>query len=182
MAPHLGEECWNKLRGEGLAVEADWPEPTRDASAYQLERRLVDRTLEDVRDIVDVADIDDPERIELVVAAEWKYRVAELVSRTAVADDGSDPVDSIVDRVLADDSLAIDSDHERVAAFVGDLVGQDGGDGGDLLGADRERSILDRASWLVTDEFDVAVVVRRATGDDEQAAKARPGKPAIHIS
>ncbi|AFO58912.1 leucine--tRNA ligase [Natrinema sp. J7-2] len=180
MAPHLGEELWNKLRGDGLAVEADWPEPDRDASRYRLERRLVDRTLEDVRDIVGVADIDDPERIELVVAPDWKYRAAKLASRTASGDNGADPVDSIVDAVLADDSVAA-PDPARVAAFAGELVGRDGGDGEEGRSADRELAILDRASWLITDEFDAAVTVRRATGDDAQAAKARPGKPAIQI-
>ncbi|MGQ3412203.1 leucine--tRNA ligase [Natrinema sp. LN54] len=184
MAPHLGEECWNKLRGEGLAVEADWPEPEREVSAVQSERQLVDRTLEDVRDIVDVAAIDEPERIELVVAREWKYRAAELVGRTTAADDGEiGGIDSIVDRVLEDETLDGPDDRERVAAFVGELVDRDGGTERDqLLAADREQAILERASWLVTDEFGAAVTVRRASADDEQAAKARPGKPAIHIS
>ncbi|MDS0477617.1 leucine--tRNA ligase [Natrinema sp. 1APR25-10V2] len=183
MAPHLGEELWNKLRGEGLVVAADWPEPERDVAAYQRERRLVDRTLEDVRDIVDVADIDEPERVELVVAREWKYRAAELVGRAA-ADDGETravDVESVVDRVLEGDDT--DVDRGTVAAFVGDILGRDGGpDGGRELAADRELALLERATWLVVDEFDADVTVRRATGDDELGAKARPGKPAIHIS
>ncbi|MBZ6496158.1 leucine--tRNA ligase [Natrinema longum] len=186
MAPHLGEELWNKLRGEGLAVEADWPAPERDASAYQRERQLVDRTLEDVRDIVDVAAIDEPERIELVVAREWKYRAAELVDEAVTADDadgaGTVDVDAVVDRVLADETLEIDADRAAVGAFVGELATRDGGDSGYVLAADRERAILDRASWLVTDEFGAEVTVRRATDDGEQATKARPGKPAIQIS
>ncbi|MDF9745282.1 leucine--tRNA ligase [Natrinema salsiterrestre] len=180
MAPHLGEELWNKLRGEGLAVEADWPEPTHDASSYRLERQLVERTLGDVRDIVDVAAIDEPERIELVVAPEWKYRAAHLTNRSASAEaDGIDDVGSVVDRVLEDD--VIDADRETVAAFVGELAGHDGDESGQTLTGDRESAILDRASWLVTDEFGADVVVRRASTDDEHAARARPGKPAIHI-
>ncbi|SEQ54233.1 leucine--tRNA ligase [Natrinema salaciae] len=183
MAPHLGEELWNKLRGEGLVVEADWPEPNRDTSAAQLERGLVERTLEDVRDIVDVAAIDEPERVELVVAREWKYRAVELAGRSADEDAaGEADVDSIADRLLADETLEIDADRDAVAAFVGEIAGRDGGDGGQVLAGDRELAILDSASWLVTDEFDADVTVRRATGDDERAGEARPGKPAIHIS
>jgi leucyl-tRNA synthetase len=173
MAPHLGEELWNKLRGEGLVVEADWPEPDGDASDYRLERGLVERTLEDVRDIVDVAAIDEPERVELVVAPEWKYRAAELVGE-------SEGADSVVDRVLSD---ADGVDRGTVAAFVGDLLGRDGGaESEHPLGPDRESAVLERAAWLVTDEFGADVAVRRASDDDELAAKARPGKPAIHIS
>ncbi len=180
MAPHLGEECWNKLRGEGLVVEADWPEPDGDVAAYQRERQLVDRTLEDVRDIVDVADIDEPDRIELVVAADWKYRAAELVADAAGSDDGID-VDGIVDRLFGHGALEIGADRERVAAFVGRLTGRDGGDGEAVLPADRELAILERADWLVTDEFGATVAVRQADADDDLAAKARPGKPAIRI-
>ncbi|WP_254522959.1 leucine--tRNA ligase [Natrinema caseinilyticum] len=175
MAPHLGEELWNKLRGEGLVVEAEWPAPERDASAYQQERRLIDRTLEDVRDIVEVAAIDEPERIELVVAEEWKYRAAELADRT----DGD--VESVLDGVLEEDS--VDADRETVGAFVAEHFGSDrNAESGQRLTADGECAILERSTWLVTDEFGADVVVRRATADDELATKARPGKPAIHIS
>ncbi|MFB1063303.1 leucine--tRNA ligase [Natrinema sp. H-ect4] len=181
MAPHLGEECWNKLRGDGLVVEADWPEPDGDASAYRLERGLVERTLEDVRDIVDVAAIDEPERIELVCAREWKYRAAKLVDEAASDDPDAVPdTDAIVDRLFAADGVA--ADRETVGSFVGRLVGRDGGpEPGQRLGADRELEVLDRATWLVTDEFGADVTVRRAAADDDLAEKARPGKPAIHI-
>ena len=176
MAPHLGEELWNKLRGDGLVVEADWPEPAGDRSAYQLERQLVERTLEDVRDIVDVAAIDEPERIELVCAREWKYRAAELVDEAAPDGD----TDAIIEQMRAADD--VDADRETVGAFVGQLVGrEDGAESGQLLGPARELEVLEHATWLVTDEFGATVTVRRADADDELAAKARPGKPAIYI-
>ncbi|SDC21829.1 leucine--tRNA ligase [Natrinema hispanicum] len=176
MAPHLGEELWNKLRGDGLVVEADWPEPAGDRSAYQLERQLVERTLEDVRDIVDVAAIDEPERIELVCAREWKYRAAELVDEASADGD----TDTIIEQVLAADDVA--ADRETVGAFVGQLVGrEDGAESGQLLGPARELEVLEHATWLVTDEFGATVTVRRADAADELAAKARPGKPAIYI-
>ncbi|WP_254529118.1 leucine--tRNA ligase [Natrinema gelatinilyticum] len=177
MAPHLGEELWNKLRGEGLVVEADWPEPERDASTYQQERRLIDRTLEDVRDIVEVAAINEPEQIELVVAEEWKYRAAELVDQT----DGDVDIESVIDGVLEGDG--VDADRETVGAFVAERFGRDRStERSQRLTADGECTILERSTWLVTDEFGADVVVRRATADDELASKARPGKPAIHIS
>ncbi|MFC6718014.1 leucine--tRNA ligase [Natrialbaceae archaeon GCM10025810] len=174
MAPHLGEELWNKLRGEGLVVEAGWPEPTSDVENYRLERRLVGSTLEDVRDIVEVAEIDEPEAIELVVAEGWKYRAA---NRYAEGDDPS----TVVDRTLEDD--AVDVGPETVGAFVADLASNRG----ELedLDAEREVAILERAAWLLRDEFDATVTVLRGdeTGDDRDdlAAKARPGKPAIRI-
>ncbi|QSW98294.1 leucine--tRNA ligase [Haloterrigena alkaliphila] len=181
MAPHLGEECWNKLRGEGLVVEADWPDPEGDVADYRRERRLVETTLADVRDIVDTAAIDDPERIELVVAQDWKYEVvrllADLVDEPADADTGT-----LVDRVLEAD-LEADVDRETVATFVAGLLERGSHtelDG--VLAPATERSILERGAWLVTDEFDAEVTVRRAAEGDDLAGAARPGKPGIHIS
>ncbi|GAB3666337.1 leucine--tRNA ligase [Halopiger thermotolerans] len=173
MAPHLGEECWNKLRGEGLVVEADWPEPEREVEDYRRERRLVERTLEDVRDIVDVAAIDEPERIELVVAQEWKYRAAEHLRER---EDGDVDVETVLEAVDAD------VDRDAVASFVAERADRTGRGTEPALEADRERALLERAAWLVTDEFGADVTVRRATDDDELATKARPGKPAIRIT
>ncbi|MFC4248818.1 leucine--tRNA ligase [Natribaculum luteum] len=172
MAPHLGEELWNRLRGDGLVVEAAWPEPRRDASAYRLERRLVETTLEDVRDIVDVVDIDDPERIELVAAETWKHRVYDRVRNTERDAD-------VVDRVLDDGT--IDAADDDVAAFTAELADRRA-ELDPLLDAERELAVLERASWLFDDEFGADVTVRRATDDDDLARKASPGKPAIRIS
>ncbi|AEH37231.1 leucine--tRNA ligase [Halopiger xanaduensis] len=173
MAPHLGEECWNKLRGEGLVVEADWPEPEREVDDYRRERRLVERTLEDVRDIVDVAAIDEPERIELVVAEEWKYRAADHLREREESDAD---LESVLEAVDAD------VDRDAVATFLAERADRTGRGTEPALEADRERNLLERAAWLVTDEFGADVTVRRATGDDELATKARPGKPAIRIT
>ncbi|ARS88324.1 leucine--tRNA ligase [Natrarchaeobaculum aegyptiacum] len=178
MAPHLAEEVWNKLRGDGLAVEADWPEPRSDADEYATERRFVETTLEDVRDIVDVAAIDEPERIDLVVAPDWNYRAVEL-AREQGTDEPIDG-DALIES-LSESDVSV-PDRETVGRFVGGLLEQRTGRGLDRpLPADRERAILERAAWLLVDEFGADVTVRRATDDGDLAEKARPGKPAIRI-
>ncbi len=169
VAPHLAEELWNRLGGDGLVVEAAWPEPTADVSRFREERRLVETTLEDVRDIVDVVAIDDPSEIELVVAPPWTYHVHDLV-RTG------DP-ETAVDRTLSAET--IEAPDAVVAPFAAELarrrVELD-----PVLEEAHERAVLERASWLLRDEFGAEVTVRPA-GDDELSRKARPGKPAIHI-
>ena len=50
-----------------------------------------------------------------------------------------------------------------------------------VLSADEEVTLLDRAAWLLRDEFDTAVTVRQADRTGDEAAKAAPGKPAIYI-
>ena len=96
VAPHVAEESWATLGNEGFVAEAAWPEPAEEAGEYDAERRLVENTREDVRDIIDVAGIEDPETIEVAVAPEWKHRAL----RVAIEAD-----DDVVGTVMADDEL-----------------------------------------------------------------------------
>jgi leucyl-tRNA synthetase len=172
LAPYLSEELWNLLDTEGLVVEADWPEPHEEVTEYELERQLVDRTLDDVRDITDVVDITDPERIEVVVAEAWKHRAYELVRE-------SDPGEAVVSKALDDDLVG--EYRERAGEYLADLV-ERGSGLEPALDAERELGVLDGAAWLFEDEFDADVVVRQADADDGLAANAEPTRPAIHIS
>lgn len=170
MTPHLGEELWNLLRGEGLVVEAAWPEPTAAVPDYDLERTLIHGTREDVREIIDVVDIEDPEQIELVVAQDWKHRAYEQARE-------ADAADAIVGEIQA---AAEDADPDRVSAYAGDLEGAVPGLD-PVLAPDTEREILTEAAWLFEDEFGATLTVRQATDGEDLAERARPGKPAIRI-
>ncbi|MFB6140498.1 MAG: leucine--tRNA ligase [Halosimplex sp.] len=171
MAPYLGEEMWNLLDTDGMVVEADWPEVREPVEDYELERRLVERTLDDVRDITEVVDIEDPETIEIVVAEAWKYRAYEHVRR-------ADPGDAVVGSALDDEAIGEHGD--RAAEYLGELAGRAGALE-PVLDADRELDVLGAASWLFGDEFGADIEVRRADADDEFAEKAEPARPAIHI-
>ncbi|MFB6200732.1 MAG: leucine--tRNA ligase [Halorhabdus sp.] len=171
ITPYLAEELWNMLRGGGLAVEADWPTPEGDTTDAHIERALVDRMREDVRDICEVAGIDDPTAITFVVAPAWKFRAYETV-RTA------DPEDAVVSRALDDDSIA--AHRERARPYLADLE-QRRRSLEPVLDPDREETLLQRAAWLFRAEFDAEVKVHSATTDETLSERAEPGKPAIHI-
>ncbi|GAB3026461.1 leucine--tRNA ligase [Natronobiforma cellulositropha] len=179
MAPHLGEECWNKLRGDGLVVTAPWPESDSQIDYPRLERRLVERTVDDVRDITSVVDIENPTTIDVVVAPEWKYRAHRIALECADGDgDGRVPMAEVVEAILDDALVAQHDDAERHAA---ELAGRRA-ELDPTLERERELEILTQASWLLEDEFGASVIVRRGTDDEDLTARARPGKPAIHIA
>jgi len=170
-APYLAEELWSALDGEGLIAAADWPTPLQEIPDYRVERELVRTTLEDVRDITDVVDITDPDRIELVVAPEWSYHAYDTARE--VAPDGP-----VVGRVMGDDAVP---ETEAAADYAADLADRSGGFE-PVLSPEREQTVLEQATWLFEDEFGAEVVVRQAAPDGERAGTARPNKPAIHIS
>jgi leucyl-tRNA synthetase len=167
VAPHVAEEMWAELGGEGLVAEADWPEAV-PPERYDDERRLVEDTRADVRDIVDVAGIDDPERIRLTVAPEWKRAVQDLV-RTSDAD-------NVVGEVMGDQRFRAYGD---AAADYAKELGAERETLSEPLSVEREREALERAAWLIEREFDAAVEV--GVADDDDDADARPGRPAIRI-
>ncbi|WP_136716989.1 leucine--tRNA ligase [Halorientalis salina] len=172
IAPYLGEELWNHLGEDGLAAEADWPTPLHDVDDYRVERGLIRRTLDDVRDITDVVDIEDPEAIEIVVAQNWKYRAYDIARE-------ADAETAVVGEIMDDD--VVGEHGEAAADFAADLQERQA-ELEPTMDAERELEILEQAAWLFEDEFGAAVTVRTATDGDDLAAKAKPNKPAIHIS
>jgi leucyl-tRNA synthetase len=172
IAPYLAEELWHLLEEDGLIVGADWPESLRDVEGYRIERELVRTTLADVRDITDVVDITDPAAIDIVVAEGWKYDAYRIAQH-------ADPDDAIVGAIMSERAMQAHGD--AAAEYAADLAERSAGLE-PIVDGEQELDVLQQAAWLFEDEFDADVTVRRASGDDELATKARPNKPAIHIS
>jgi len=171
VVPHLAEELWEALGRDGFVVEADWPTATVDRDTVEKRRRLVANTREDVRDIVDVAGIEDPERIDVVVAPDWKYDALSI----AIDSDA----DNLVSELMAESHIRERGDD---AASYGKDLQANREALQETLGGDAEYDALRAAAWLIEREFDAPVRVERAAdADDAVVRKAEPGRPAIDI-
>ncbi len=171
LAPYLGEELWNHLRGDGLVAEADWPQAETDTAAADIERRLIETLRDDVRDIVDVAGIDDPTHVRVDVAPAWKYEAYRIARESA-------PDAAIVGEIMSRESIQA---HGDVAQRYAESLQAQRQSLQPIVSQDREQAVLDEAAWLLVDEFGATVDVSVADADSEAAAKAEPGKPAIQI-
>ncbi|WP_135664608.1 leucine--tRNA ligase [Halorhabdus rudnickae] len=168
VAPHVGEEIWDELGREGLLAEAEWPDAAAPAE-YDLERRLIEDTREDVRDIVKTVGIEEPAEITLAVAPAWKHDVAD-VARDA---------ENVVPAVMQNEDLQRHG--EDAADYAKELAGR--GHVEEFLDPEREEATLQRAGWLIEREFDADVTVCSAEdAPEELAGKAEPGRPAIDIA
>jgi leucyl-tRNA synthetase len=171
VTPHVCEELWTQLGAEGFVVETDWPEPMYVGENHELTRELVEETRGDIRQIIDVAGIDNLERIEIAVAPEWKHRALEI----AISADGDD----VISEIMADE--AVRTHGETAASYAKDLQAERQSLS-QTLSPEREREALRRAAWLVQQEFAADVqVLPGENADDELVRKARPGRPAIRI-
>ena len=166
ITPFLAEELWEALGEDGLVAAADWPEPLRDIPSYDRERAMIKRLRDDVREIITVAGIEDPSTVRVTVAADWKYSLYEL------AYDLDDPDE------LAHSAKAGGFDAPSQQALIGELASQIGHIEA-VIPAEREMALIDRASWLLDDEFDVSVSIEQepVAGDSD----ARPNRPALAI-
>ncbi len=172
VAPHLAEELWDRLGRSGFVAEAAWPTASVDRDTVEKRRRLVENTREDVRDIVDVAGIDDPERIDVVVAPDWKYDALDI----AIDSDA----DNLISELMAESHIR---DRGDAAASYGQDLQANREALRETLDGDAEYDALRAAAWLVEREFDAPVRVERAGDADESAARAaEPGRPAIDIA
>ncbi|SHG44342.1 leucine--tRNA ligase [Halobaculum gomorrense] len=174
VAPHLTEELYAELTGEdaGLLVDAEWPTAAVDIDEAEKRRQLVENTREDVRTIVDVAGIDEPERIDVVVAPEWKHRALSIA------------IDSDAPNLVGE--LMQNPDIQRHGSAAADYAKDLQAEREALrptLSPDAEREALEAAAWLVEREFEAPVRVLPAEeANDDAASKAEPGRPAIDIA
>jgi leucyl-tRNA synthetase len=176
VTPHVCEELWAEIDGNGdgsgdeFIIETVWPESEYDAD-YELVRRLVEETRGDIRQIVDVAGIDDPERIEIAIAPEWKHRALEI----AIDADG----DSVISEIMAEEEFRV---HGETAASYAKELQAEHQSLSRTLSPERAYEALRRATWLIQREFDADVrVIRCEDANEDLIRKAIPGRPAIHI-
>jgi leucyl-tRNA synthetase len=169
VTPHVTEECWTALDEDGFVAEADWPATEHDAD-HEAERQLVENTREDVRHIIDVAGIENPSEIEVVVAPEWKHRALDI----AIHSD-----EDVVGSVMAEEDLR---ERGEAAADYAKNLAEEHQSLSEALAPKAEFATLERAEWLFEREFDADIRLERADeAPEDLAAEATPGRPAIEI-
>ena len=171
VAPHICEELWETLGGDGFVVDSAWPEADADRETVEKRRRLVENTREDVRQIVDVAGIDDPERIDIVVTPAWKHEALN------VAIDSDAP--NVIGELMQRDDI---KRHGDAAASYGQTLQENREALQRTLDPEAELDALEAAAWLIEREFDAEVrVLAAAEAPDDVAKEAEPSRPAIDI-
>ena len=83
IVPHLSEEAWELLGGDGFASEASYPDGEPAPATLLRGEALVQRTHADIEAILKVARIESPQAITLLVAPDWKWQAVGLAAELA---------------------------------------------------------------------------------------------------
>ncbi|MEM3703625.1 MAG: leucine--tRNA ligase [Candidatus Bathyarchaeia archaeon] len=189
VAPHVCEELWEIMGGEGFVSLSCWPvadESMVDVRAEESEA-LVMGLLEDVLNIVKATGVK-PRRVCFYVASPWKWRVylkalERSVSAKVVEGD-------LIRELLKDPDLKVRA--KEMVGFVGKIVDEVNRMPGErkqrlmMVGVLDERRVLMEAGDFFKRELDAEVYFY---GEDDgerydpkgKAGLARPYRPAIYI-
>ncbi len=172
--PHTCEELWEKYGGEGFISMATYPE--FDDSLFdekvQKSEEIVQGIIDDIHEIKKIVS-NEPEKIHLYLAPEWKWSVFDIAREIGKPDIGQIMGKSIKENVhsdkkeIADFAKKISREMTRIN-YVGHL---------------NEKEILDDAIDYISGEVSAEIIIHEdADYDPENKARnAIPYKPAIYM-
>ncbi len=176
--PHLAEEMWDSIGGNGFVSTASFPAPGDIDDAALQGEQLVRDTLADVEEILEVTGIDASD-IHIYTAPAWKWQVAETAM--ALADEGELSMGGLMGRVMQDPEI---KRHGKGVPKYAKTVVEDARRCATYHRVD-EKKALDGAQDFLEQHLNASVHVHEA--DDEQAPDpggkkrhAIPGRPAIY--
>ncbi|MBN1540353.1 MAG: class I tRNA ligase family protein, partial [Candidatus Thermoplasmatota archaeon] len=188
--PHLAEEIWELMGKEGLVSNAPWPEYDEgriDPISLNIEE-YVSTLLDDLRSIQKMTGIQDPKRVILYTASDWKWKVLKTMFAMVEEGDGRLNPGDVIKKLISDPEL---SEHRAVIPkMVGKLskdVVRMGSEEKDRFGRmSNESVVLGSVGDFLSSELGCEVSVFSEDDDkkEDPAGKSKasaPLKPAIFM-
>jgi leucyl-tRNA synthetase len=176
--PHLSEELWHKVKGEGFAYLQKWPSYDENKIDKRAEAiaMLVENTRRDVIEILKLAKIEKPRKITLFVADKWKY---DFIEKLKIETGKTRNVSELL-KILMNRDLKIYS-HE-ITKLILKLLNDETKIPQVVLNQETEFHTLNNSLNDYEEEFKCKVEVIVAEKSKEMKAKqSLPGKVAILV-
>jgi len=173
--PHTCEEMWELLGMEGFVSLHEWPQAEESKIDDSIEacEDLVETVRHDIMEVLKLAKIEKPEKIEIYVSPQWKHDVFSKIKETLKE---TRDVGEIIKKVM------IPEYGKEISKIVPMIIKDQSKLPEIILGEELELKTLDDARDLLEKEFNAEIeVIKAETSDEPKAKKAMPGKPAIMI-
>nr|HOP09294.1 class I tRNA ligase family protein [Candidatus Methanofastidiosa archaeon] len=166
--PHLAEEIWEAIGKDGFISVAQWPTPWKgpDEEMIRSEEHIKE-AIDDIKEILKVAKIENPETIYIYTTPEWKWKVVEVASE-------------VQDAKRAMPVLMKDEDMRKLGKKVAKFLSTVMKDRLFMRRVD-ERRILTEASGFIAGEVGARVMIDDERDPENKRDLAIPGRVAIYI-
>lgn len=168
--PHIAEELWKKLGGDGFVSLAKWPEPVEEwwNETIELEEEYIKALIEDIKEIISVAKLENARRAYIYTAEEWKWRVAEIVAEKK-------DFKAAMSEVMKDPEMR--KRGKEVSKLIQKLVKERAFE---LKRIDEEKA-LRQAKAFIERETGLEIIINPEEDKGGKKKQAMPMKPAIFV-
>ena len=87
MTPHVSEEFWSKMKGDGYVSMAEWPQPDKKLidTSVEMAHEVVESTVRDIREIVKLLKDKKASTVHIYVAPEWMFKALNSIREAELA-------------------------------------------------------------------------------------------------
>jgi leucyl-tRNA synthetase len=166
--PHIAEEIWEALGREGFISTAAWPQAWAEADPQMLiAEDFIKEVIDDIKEIIRVARIENPEKVYLYTCPEWKWKVMEIAAE-------EQDFKKAMARVMQDDEMR--KQGKSVSKLLTSIINSKR-----FMERFDEAEMLRQALAFVSSEVGHPVAVDDAYDPENKKQAAMPGRVAIYI-
>ena len=171
VVPHIAEEAWERLGGEGFVSFAQWPKPDKELDiAAEMQESLVGAVVADIENIIKFKGIRAKE-CHLFVSEPWKHKVHKII----FAKKERNP-NAIIAELMKDAEMK--KHGKEVPRLVNRLIKAEG----EIMVPKKEFEVLSGAIPFLERHFGMKFAVEMAEkAKIDKAGAAVPGKPSIYL-
>jgi leucyl-tRNA synthetase len=171
--PHICEELWDEIEGEGLVSDSDWPEADEELVDEEVEAAegLIEDVMSDIRELEDL--VGHYEEINVIVADEDKRELfREMKEVLEERPDFGDAMQQLIESTSCEP--------EEIEDYLQEYMDSPGQLPDRVFSQEKELEILQENEKYLEEKFDTWVdITTESESDSDKASRAEPGKPAI---
>jgi len=180
IAPHMTEEIWEIIGEEGYISLAPWPEYDEQILTEENDFKwnLMNNIIDDIKNIKQVLKKDTIEKIDIIIAEDWKYEFYSDLIRL---------VEDTLDQGEIMKKLMKKSKYKSHGKFISQTVSKVlkniGKYANYILSPVEEFKFFEDITPLLENQFDTEVnILHEHETDESKANQALPGRPSIIIT
>jgi leucyl-tRNA synthetase len=171
--PHICEELWDEIGGEGLVSDSEWPEADDELIDEEVEAAegLIEDVMSDIRELEEL--VGDYEEINVIVAdGEKRGLFRGMMDILDERPDFGDAMQQLIEKTSCEP--------EEIEEYLQEYMDSPGNLPDRVFSQEKELEILQENEKYLEEKFDAWVdITTESDSESEKASRAEPGKPAI---